>query len=144
MMEGWDDKRTWKKRGTNFLIEVSCHTVKQIDEPCCFDSEGPYRWCIYAYIYPKHPIFTRFDLDNIYQDETARMPFHGGCTYIRHHLTMDENVSVSAVQVGCDYHHLYDDIYTVVSPDDADNQDYFQVWKDADELFVYLEERNND
>jgi len=140
-VNGWKSKKTWKKRGTDFLIEVSCHSVDMPEEPCCFDSEGPYRWAVYAYIYPKHPLFGEFELDSIYQEQTSRMPFHGGCSYLRHHLMMSDAIEITSVQVGADYNHLHDDYYTRVSPDEADNVEYFQVWKDAEELFVYLEDQ---
>lgn len=123
-------KNIWTKIGKNFLIEISRHSV---DLP--YGTTGVHRWCIYAYIYPSHSLFTKFDLnsENSHQDVVYDFPLHGGCTYFRYHYNSSHNVT--SVQIGCDYNHLGDDHLTHYSTE----EDALEVFLDAMDLFEFLE-----
>lgn len=78
----WDHKDLWRKRGADFLVEVSRHSEPVREESGCFDAEGPHRWCVYAYVYPKHPHFANFDgTDRMSQDAASALPLHGGPSF---------------------------------------------------------------
>ena len=123
-------KDEWSIRGTDFLVQVTRHAVAQGDM-----GEGVHRWAVYAYIYPKHPHFSNFSGGDMFQDAANMMPLHGGPSFLRLHIG-DES-SVCSVQVGADYHHLYDDRFTeYATKDDASS-----VFYDAENLFNWLQER---
>lgn len=127
----WKHKDLWHQRGKDFLVEVSRHTVEGERDL------GPHRWAIYAYIYPEHPHFAKFDeSDSMMQPACDEMPFRGGvissASYFRRHVTKDGQTT--SFQVGDDYNHI--------------NQEYFShydtpelavdVFEDAEELFRWL------
>ena len=47
----WEHKEEWRKFGTDFMVMISRH--KRGEEFC---------WCVYAYLYPKHPKFGTFSV----------------------------------------------------------------------------------
>jgi hypothetical protein len=127
--EGWDHKDVWRRRGKDFLIEVTRHSVKPVDH-----WEGPHRWAVYAYIYPKHPHFGAFDGPNMWQDATTALHLHGGCSVLEYPMY---GGNVTSVKVGADYHHLHDSEYSFYeTPGDA-----YRVFEDANELFEQLQAR---
>ena len=92
-MNNWNRKELWRKFGKNFMVEVSRHEEPATDSGCS-DSEGPHRWCVYAYIYPKHPHFATFDgTEAMWQDAAACLPLHGGPTFCRKHLNAKGEVT---------------------------------------------------
>ena len=107
-----------------FAIEISRHYGTQ-DE-----YEGPHRWAVYAYVYPSHPHFGKFDGPNLWQDATQVLPLHGGCSYLDYPV---HDGKVTCVKVGADYHHLHDDFTHCATADEA-----YRVFRDADELFDAL------
>jgi hypothetical protein len=124
--ENWRHKDLWHRRGQNFLVEISRHTVSSE-----FSDEGPNRWAVYAYIYPAHPHFPAFSGPAIFQDATGILRLHRGCSYLEYPMY---DGKVTSVKVGSDYHHLRDDHFTYYdTPADA-----YQVFADADELFEQL------
>ena len=125
----WDHKDEWRRRGKNFSVLVSRHTALADRET------GPNRWCIYAYLYPMHPHFSVFDGHSIYQHAAEIMPLHCGASMVDFPM---RNGKITAIQVGCDYHHLYDDVYSFIET----KEDACQVFEDADTLFDWLQERN--
>lgn len=135
----WKMKRIWQRRGTDFLIEISCHTADARQDPfqdpgLIPDNEGIYRWCVYAYIYPKHPYFYKFDdSDAMWQPAAQAMPLHRGPSYFRRHIEKDGNTT--SIQVGADYHHYGDSLFTQQSKLDG------KVLTDAGELFNWLEHK---
>jgi hypothetical protein len=132
-MKNWPIRHEWKRRGKGFLVMVSRHSGVH-DEDI-----GPYRWCVYAYLYPNHPHFAEFDGDRIWQPAALAMPFHFGATLVSYHYSAkDGNYSVTSVQVGADYNHLHDGRFThMETPDDAR-----QVFSDAEELFSWLQSKS--
>ena len=135
MTTNWNRKELWRKSGENFMIEISRHEVS-VEEPACFDSEGPHRWCVYAYIYPKHPHFSAFDgSERMSQDAAACLPLHGGPSYCRKHLNADGETT--SYQVGADYNHSHDWRFT----QQATQEDAAEVFSDAQELFDALTHR---
>lgn len=129
-MTEWNKRTLWIKRGRSFAVEVSQHLAPPLDP-----SDGPNRWCVYAYIYPEHPHFAEFSGDRMVQAATNCMPLHGGCSYLRNHLNSDG--THASVQVGADYNHFNDGHYTHMD----DEKEAASVFADADELFKWLDER---
>ena len=132
MMDNWKQKELWTRRTNGFCVEVSHHT----EPPCSYTNEGPNRWCVYAYIYPTHPHFAKFDGDKMWQEAATVLPLHRGPSMLRWHR--DANCNPTSVQVGADYHHDGDDGYTHC--DDAGQA--YSVFRDADELYAWLEASN--
>lgn len=128
-MSDWAKKDIWTRRGEGFLIEVSRHTVESRDP-----YEGTNRWCVYAYVYPKHPHFKNFEGDRMWQDAAAAMPLHCGPSLLS--WTYAEDGTALSVKVGADYHHLGDDSFShYESMGDA-----VTVFRDAEELYAWLDE----
>jgi len=145
-MEGWNHKDEWRKRGKYFYIVVSRHEVEVIGNDTSYNvfrmHEGPHRWAVYAYIYPNHPLFKKFDSsERLSQPATEDMPLHGGCSKIKYHVandaTQDYPATVTSIQVGADYHHDADEIYTNQATAEQDST----VFNDAQALFDWLTEQ---
>jgi len=125
----WRHKDVWTRDGTNFIVQVSRHSVEKVAE---YDSTGPHRWCVYAYIYPEHHEFASFKGPDMWQDAATDLPLHGGPSMLRwHYNTSGEPTSV---QVGADYNHLHDEDFTHMATDD----DARKVFADADKLHSAL------
>ena len=123
----WNHKEEWSKTGTNFTVVVSRHESYE-DE-----YTGKYRWCVYAYIYPKHPHFKKFESDDLFQEATRKMPCHDGPSLLRYHY--DKSNEITSIQVGADYHHLHDDCFTF----HYTKEEASTVFFNAEELFEWLE-----
>ena len=119
-------KREWKLEGKHFNLVVSCHE----EDRSQFSYDGPYRWCIYVYVYPKYKLFGEFDPDGGMWDQPGPQ-MHGGYTYFRPHYAKDG--TITSFQIGCDYNHIYDDHHTREFMNDT-------VFRDAQEIFRYMEE----
>jgi hypothetical protein len=134
MTAEWNRKETWRKWGKDFMVEISRHEEPVRDESGCFDAEGPHRWRVYAYVYPKHPHFAAFNgTEDMWQDAAASLPFHGGPSFCRKH--MDTKGAVTSYQVGADYNHLHDTHFTrYATPVEAS-----EVFEDAQQLFGRLQ-----
>lgn len=128
----WNHKDLWRMSGPDFMVEVSRHT----EQPSSYmrTEEGPNRWAVYAYVYPKHPHFKRFAGREMFQEAASGMPLHCGPSFLHWHYNDDGEPT--SVQVGADYHHLYDEHFThYASRDDA-----FEVFQDAERLHAWLKE----
>ena len=124
---GFRHKDIWTMDGAGFSVQVSRHSVDFAAY------EGPHRWCVYAYIYPKHPHFARFDgTEDMWQDAAVALPLHAGPSLVRKHLSA--NGQTTSYQVGADYNHLHDDRFTHY----GDAAEAYQVFADARELFAWL------
>ena len=134
-MGDWKHKDEWKKMGPDmserpFSVLVSRH--EGLVEPE-FGS-GPHRWCVYAYIYPGHPLFADFDTKGeMFQDACSGLPLHWGPSFFRPHFGADGE-EVSAFQVGSDYNHLHDEAFTMC----ATRDDAKLVFDDAELLYRHL------
>lgn len=134
-MSDWRHKDEWTKRGENFLVKVSRHSDDGFDiHDGEFVKTGrvEHKWCLYAYIFPKHPHFSKFEGDSMWQDASAFYDWHCGCSYLEYHR--DYKGEILSVQVGCDYNHLHDDHFL----DMATKESARSVFGDADELFETL------
>jgi hypothetical protein len=126
----WDHKDEWRKHGLDFLVHVTRHNGTA-DEY----GRGPNQWAVYAYVYPKHPHFAKFDGQHMWQEAATMMPFHGGPSYLRWHI--DNDGKPTSVQVGADYDHLHDEHFTNY----ATKEDAWEVFQDAECLVEWLTER---
>ncbi len=122
-------KELWTSRRQDFAVEVSLHQTN------AEHGEGPYRWSVYAYIYPQHWLFGKFDGEAIYQEATKDIPLHCGCSYCHWHI--HKSGAVASIQVGADYHHLNDHRFTFY----ATENDAVEVFCDAKQLFKWLESK---
>ena len=131
-MTDWNHKDIWRKHGHNFLIEVSRHAV-DYENP---DNDGPNRWAVYAYVYPQHPHFAKFKGNHMWQEAATDMPMHGGPSRLQRHF--DDDHAIASYEVGCDYSHLHDSVYTRMET----AEDARAVFNDAQELFDWLTARS--
>jgi hypothetical protein len=126
--DGWRHKDEWRKKGEHFLLVVSKHVVSA--DPKL--SEGPNRWCLYAYIYPEHRLFGQFRGDDMLQPAAEDLPLHGGCSFLCLHT--DVGGKITSIQVGADYNHLHDERFCgAETPEEA-----WEVFRDAEVLFRHL------
>lgn len=130
----WRHKDMWSMRGKDFMVQVSRHgePMPESMRSYCYDEEGEHRWCVYAYIYPKHPHFAKFKGDQMWQEAATCLPLHAGPSYLRYHY--DEDRKVTSVQVGADYNHLHDTHFTRYET----REQAAEVFQDADDLFEML------
>ncbi len=127
---GWQHKDEWKHVGNSYAVVVSRHTTETDHR-----LEGPHRWAVYAYIYPAHPHFAKFNGPDFHQPATDCMPGHSYVSYLRTHR--NDNGDACSIQVGWDYNHLHDTEFTHC----ADKGSASAVFRDAEELVQWLEER---
>jgi hypothetical protein len=128
----WRQKEIWSRAGKDFLVTVEHFTVEVREDSACYDSDQGHRWCVYAYVYPKHPHFARFEGPQMWQDAATSLPFHGGPSLLRWHY--DDDKKPTSVQVGADYNHLHDGRFTRMATKD----EAYAVFNDADALFERL------
>lgn len=124
----WDHKDEWRKFGKDFMVTISRHngTTDHWD--------GPNRWAVYAFIYPKHPHFAAFDGPSMGQEAAAVLPGHSYCSLLEY---PERAGVVTSVKAGFDYHHAHDERFThYATPDEAN-----EVFRDAEELHTWLTER---
>lgn len=132
----WGHKDEWRLRGNDFMVVVSRHAVEM---PDAYRIDGPHRWCVYAYIYPKHPHFAAFSGDDDMLQEAAQcLPLHGGPSLMRMHW--DKAGKALSAQVGADYNHLHDDRFTHYETRVAARD----VFDDAETLFERLQRMAED
>ena len=132
-MSDWEPKQQWKKRGKDFAVVVSRHEVHRPHEQR-LGNEGPYRWCIYAFIYPTHPHFAAFDgTDRMWQEAALDLPLHCGPSLLTPHF--DRERKLCSIEVGADYNHLHDEPFTRM----ATKEEAGVVFADAEELFAWLD-----
>lgn len=128
----WQHKDEWKKTDqTTYTVVVSQH----IQTRESWDHRGPYRWCVYAYIYPKHPHFAAFRGNSMSQKAATILPLHGGPTLLRWHT--NNKGRRCSVQVGADYNHAGDEGYT----HRGFEKRVPGIFHDADKLVAWLEAR---
>ena len=129
-MESWKHNDEWRMRGADFLVSVQRHDHYE---------EGKHKWYVYAYIYPKHPLFVSFNEDEgIYQDATDKLPLHCGCSLLTFHANTEGKIM--SVQVGADYLHLYDDNFERMK----NKNEAMAIFNDAEELFKTLEKMSQE
>lgn len=134
-MSEWKHKDEWTKRGEKFLVKVSRHSSEQydlVDNKFKETGRFEHKWCLYAFIYPEHLQFSKFDGNSMWQEASGFFDWHCGCSYLEYHR--DNKSRIVSVQVGCDYSHLYDDCYLNM----ATKEDAISVFRDADNLFETL------
>ena len=67
----------------------------------------------------------------MFQDAATVLPLHRGASLLRWHT--DGTGKPTSVQVGADYGHLHDEIFSIAGPDRAD-----VVFADANELYEWM------
>ena len=106
----WDPKRIWSLREDTHCVEISCHEV-DADRDL-----GPYRWAMYCYIYPHHPLFPRVCTiqDPWYTDDVLRavlctIPGHSYCSFYE---ACQRSGRTTSIKIGWDFNHLHEDYNT--------------------------------
>lgn len=115
--DGWRHADKWRRDGGSFLVEVSRHSV---------GTEN--RWCVYLYVYPKHPDFARFNPAGGMWDQPS-YDCHSYVSYFRAHRNNEGEIS--SFQLGWDYQHDGDSDYAELATED----DAGSVFWDASQLF---------
>lgn len=132
MHSKYEKKDEWWRRGKDFLVQVKRSDVT----PYGLD-DGGQRWCVYVFIYPKHPHFTEFDgTESMLQPAACALPGHSYPSFCRIHAD-NKSGSITSYQVGWDYNHLYDQRFTEI----ATAEDAVEVFKDAELVFEWLAAR---
>ena len=127
----WNHNDEWRKTGNKFTVVISRREVPLSE----FERNlGINRWAVYAYLYPDHPHFAKFEGPDLLQDATINMPLHGGASFLQYHYT--DKGALTSVQVGADYGHLDDNCYSYK----ATKAEAAVVFADADWLVRWLEE----
>lgn len=127
----WSHKDEWKYQTRDFTVQVTRHSV-YVPDFVRDGQDGGNRWCVYAYIYPSHWRFERFDeSESMSQDAASELELHGGATLVSYHQRGDK---VTSIQVGADYNHDGDNQYTFLSS----KEDASSVFKDAENLIALL------
>jgi len=126
-LTGWKPKLEWKKEGNNFSVVVSKH----------MSYSGDNIWCIYLYVYPSHPAFSKFNKDGTMWDQ-PHFDCHSYVSYFQPHIRYKTG-EVASYQLGWDYNHDGDSWYTSIeSAEDAGS-----IFFDAEQLFKQAEEWEN-
>lgn len=128
MTHDWDEVQKWRRRGENFLIEVTHYTV-EVSSAFGEHDDGN-RWNVHAYVYPGHALFPSLnESKDIYGYE---MPLHGGPSLFEKHY--NRAGEITSVQIGADYNHLGDESYSYYKTKDGAAIVFF----DAETLFTWL------
>lgn len=124
-------KQEWSHKGGSFNIQVVHHFNARAED----GMDGGHRWNVYAFIFPTHPLFAKFNLgsDDFWQEVCTNMPFHAGPSYLRRHF--DVNGGVVCIQVGSDYNRLHDNEFTHY----ATAEGAMRVFMDAVDLLLHME-----
>lgn len=127
-LEGWKPKLEWKKQGKDFLVSVSKH----------LSFDGDNLWCVYLYVYPKHPAFARFNREGGMWDQ-PHFDCHSYVSYFQPHVDPKTGEVVS-YQLGWDYNHDGDSYYTSLET----AEDAASVFYDAQRLYEQATEYGKD
>jgi len=116
---------TWELRGKNFTVEIKHWKHARYTHEHEIEPEVN-RWNVYAYIFPKHPIFNEIN-EKLFDNDIGGV-FHCGLSY--NTWKYDEDGQITCKQLGSDYQHLHDnyestsDIYS--TPCQTDAQELFE------------------
>lgn len=115
----WEHKDIWKSRGKNFLVEVVRWQSPEYDIDYSEVISYKNHWNVYAYIYPKHPLFDKLDKTHTqwFRQPLDSLHFHRGCSYMQWYI--DETGKYTAVQLGGDYGHSGDEYEHIATKDEA-------------------------
>lgn len=114
------EKQSWVYYGNNFRVET-IHWFRTDD--------NKNKWNIYAYIYPKHPLFDKVTSESLFEVD---LPLHCGASF--HQWFFNKDGVVTSKKIGSDYQHIYDDKFESFTT----KEDAYEVFNDADELIEYL------
>ncbi len=133
-MINWSKSKVWQTKAKNFSIEIIRRNHIQTINP--YD-EGIYRWFLYIYIFKKHYLFKKIDINKcIYKQlELSKIPFHGGFTYFEF-IKVESNNNHDYFKIGADYQHYRDERFSF------DNHSS-EVFEDARILYEYLDKFKN-
>lgn len=113
-----------------FCVTITRH-LRATFHPTIRDAvEYVNQWCVYAYIYPAHRLFSDCCIYS-YSPAIDDLPFHGGITYRR--VNTDHN-KYTSVQLGADYNRDGDQRFWHY----ATKEEAHEVFRDAYRLFVEL------
>lgn len=129
-MDGFSLSKTWKKSFKDFAVGYKRWEDKPLDP-----YDGPYKWNVYVYIYPSHPLFQKFTPDT--KLHQASLPgLHGGASRFWTNWrknTVTGELEVCSYEIGSDYGHYRDD-YT------HDEEPPTRLLLDVKDLIEFMEE----
>lgn len=135
MLDRFTHSEEWKLPGTGFLVTVK-RWARQAIPGVTPPGEGMNVWNVYAYIYPRHSLFSEIAEGYPSTHCVANFPMHKGANYLKAWADGSTG-AITSYQVGCDYNYIADDWLTHIS----DPQAAEQVFSDALRLFDWLNER---
>lgn len=127
----WRHKDVWAYRTKSFCVEVSRHSETRLD------GEVENLWCIYAYVWEKHPAFKLFNR-HAGPFEQPSFDVHSYPSFYRPHINKEGGIT--SHQIGWDYNHDGDSHYLELTTKDQAGS----VFWDAQNLIKQLEEWDND
>jgi hypothetical protein len=131
----WKHRDEWKQAGDGFLIVVSRQTSIGYNKENMVNE-----WCVYAYIYPSHPLFDaacKCPTDKMWCEQPlSDLPFHVGIS--KKELHFNQNGEITAVQLGADYAHIDDQRFEFCGTKEEVWRVASVVFNDAFQLFNHL------
>lgn len=124
----WNSEK-WQQKGENFTVEIKHWKSPGIDIDT-HEKTIDDRWNVYAYIFPKHPIFDEIKNDDLFLQHEIEELFHWGLSY--HKWNYDADGAVYSKTLGSDYQHLHDSYEKTSDIENTPTQ------FDANRLFEYL------
>ena len=113
---------SWQYRHKNFMVEVT-HWDRGLQQTgtvrdllTLLSPEGSNCWCIYAYIFPGHPLMGAISAGQV-SPVALPLPWHCGQTY--RHETFDAQGKPLCVKAGADYQHYGDELFSRLTPLDG-------------------------
>ena len=100
--DGWQHSDKWKRSGDNFMVEVSRHSRPEFSSDYSEVIGENNCWCVYLYVYPKHPDFSRFDPAGDMWSQPV-YECHSYVSLFRAHR--DSDGKITSFQLGWDYQH---------------------------------------
>ena len=91
-------------------------------------------WNVYAYIYPKHPLFNKIVSDSLF-NYGVDLPLHWGSSY--HSWIYNANGEVLYKKIGSDYQHLHDEHFGKCKT----KEDAWEIFEDSAELIEMLKNK---
>lgn len=132
--DGWRHSDEWKREGKGFLVAVKRHSRPEFNRDYSEVIGEQHCWCVYLYVYPKHPDFARFDPDG---DMWSQPPYECHSYVSLFHAHRDEKGVITSFQLGWDYQHDGDSYFSELATASAASS----VFYDASRLFDEALER---
>lgn len=124
----WLRKDEWSHRADSFLVVVS-----RLSEPRPESRHdmGEHRWTVYAYVYPQHPLFAKFNPSG---GMWGQPDLHGHWSPSLYRAHCDTTGSIKSHQLGWDYAHDGDSRFSFMATRNEASEVFWDAQKLYDEL----------